>query len=144
MKSSLYKIFIQCVTFNLLLGNSIIFVMNKSSFSGDVNYLLMLCMSFASLLCYYILFKSVTFSKHGWILLSILSILNCMVIIALGGWIYSFTGTLIEEELSLSNISMAFFFSVIASLFAFTRFFLIGAAMGLLNLFWLIKAKRLR
>lgn len=69
---------------NLIIGNSILFVGGKGSFGGDVNYLLMVEMSIACIIFYFLFFKYSDFKTYCSLKLIFLSVVSCMAIIFWG------------------------------------------------------------
>jgi hypothetical protein len=69
---------------NLIIGNGILFLGGKSSFGKDINYFLMIGMSIACIIFYFLFFKYSHFETYNNLKIMLLSVISCMIIIFFG------------------------------------------------------------
>lgn len=112
---------------NLLIGNAILFIGGKISFTKNVNYPLMLGLSIACILIYFLFFRFLNFEKYGKLKLILVSILSCILIIFLG----NFLAILIYEPTNevLSNIPATIVMGFMGNIVMFP----ISVILGVLN-----------
>lgn len=121
------KITLIIILTNLIIGNGILLISGKSSFTEDVNYFLMTGMSIVCIIFYFLFFKYSNFEIFGNSKLILISILSCMVILFLGNAIAILIKKPIYE--AISNIPATILMGIIGNIL----FFPIILVMGLLN-----------
>ncbi|WP_165749987.1 hypothetical protein [Cellulophaga sp. Z1A5H] len=121
------KIAATLITSNLILGNGILFIGGKSSFTEAVNYPLMGGMSMACIILYTLFFYYSKFETYSKFKLILLSVLSCMAIILLGCW----CTVLLKEPIAefFTNIPTALLMGIMGNI----MFFPVSIILGLLN-----------
>ncbi|WP_405248118.1 hypothetical protein [Cellulophaga sp. Asnod2-G02] len=112
---------------NLVLGNGILIIGGKSSFTATVNYPLLGGMSMACILFYSLFFYYSEFETYSKLKLILLSILSCITIIFLG----CFFTALLKEPLAefLKNIPAALLMGMMGNI----MFFPVSIVLGSVN-----------
>ncbi|MDR6969579.1 hypothetical protein J2X31_003612 [Flavobacterium arsenatis] len=112
---------------NLIIGNGILFFGGKSSFGQDVNYSLMVGMSIACVVFYFLFFRYSGFETYSNLKLILLSVLSCMAIVFLG----NLFALLIKEPINevLSNLPATLLMGIMGNILLFP----ISLILGLLN-----------
>lgn len=115
------------IIINLIIGNTILFFGGKMSFTKNVNYPLMLGLSIACILIYFLFFRFLNFEKYRNLKLILVSILSCILIIFLG----NFIALLIHEPTDevLSNIPATIVMGLMGNIIMFP----ISVILGVLN-----------
>lgn len=127
LKNNRTKTAFAILIINLILGNGILFIGGKSSFTEAVNYPLMGGMSIACILFYSLFFYYSEYETYSKLKLILLSVLSCMVIILLG----CFLTVLLKEPLAefFRNIPAALLMGIMGNI----MFFPVSIVLGLLN-----------
>ncbi|WP_158974274.1 hypothetical protein [Cellulophaga sp. L1A9] len=127
LKSIRTKTAFAIIIINLILGNGILFIGGKSSFTEEVNYALMGGMSMACILFYSLFFYYSAYETYSKFKLILLSILSCICVIFLG---CCFT-VLLKEPLEefFRTIPAALLMGMMGNI----MFFPVSILLGLLN-----------
>ena len=107
------------------------------------NYLLMIGMSIACVLCYYFLFKKIPFQSWSIFKLALISIATCYTIMILGNMIAFMIAAYFLKAVERKNgiifdFLVNFITSFVTSTIGSILFSHIAILMGLVNVFWLI------
>ena len=121
------RITLTIIITNLTIGNGILFFGGKSSFEGSLNYPLMIGMSIACIIFYFLFFKYSEFAIFGHLKLILMCVLSCMAVIFFG----NFFALLIKEPVDevVTNITATIFMGIMGNILMFP----ISLILGLTN-----------
>lgn len=130
-----------CILSNLLVGNGIVFFW--SSYSGSINWDLMIGMTLSCILSYLLVFRYINFKKWSFLALLILSLLTCVFIELVGCSFASVVtgfrgGNVYSIYTVFKGLGVGFFLGIMGNILMFP----ITIGMGVANLFWFRKYQK--
>ncbi|GGG63780.1 hypothetical protein [Epilithonimonas arachidiradicis] len=143
MHRYLSKISTFVILTNLIIGNLVLFIGGKSSFTGNINYPLMAGMSIACIIFYILFFRLANYIRYSSVKLLLVCIISCMIIIFAG----NFIGLLITERMNgtSSNFGPAIFMGIVGNILMLPVSLLLGVInFGIIKYFTRNKAKNQR
>lgn len=113
------KITLIVILTNLIIGNTILYICGI----GDLNYPLMIGMSMACIMFYFLFFRYSNFRRYSHLKLILISIFSCMMILLLGNLFAIF---IYDPEDAIDNILAAIFMGIVGNFIFFPVVFFLG------------------
>jgi len=127
---------------NLIIGNGILFIGGKSSFTESVNYPLMGGMSIACTLFYILFFKFSSFETFKNLKLAIYSVLGCMVIVFFGNFFAVIIKEIVDQITLGVPVNLNILATIVMGIMGNIIMFPISLLLGVLNFILIIYLKK--